>query len=164
MSNKEGSRKGSRPAGSSLDISESEMRELSSQVTQLVTEYFSEVSTLPVFPATSGGKTVEKLGTSLPIEGEPIDKLLNDCRVIIENSRHNGHPRFFGYVASPATAPGAYADLIASTLNTNVTSWRSGPAATEIERIVVRWLGALVGYAEDSHGLLTSGSSMANLT
>ncbi len=143
------------------------MRELSSQVTQLVTEYFSEVSTLPVFPATSGGKTVEKLGTSLPIEGKPIDKLLNDCRVIIENSRHNGHPRFFGYVASPATAPGAYADLIASTLNTNLTSWRSGPAATEIERTVIGWLASLIGYADknrEAHGLLTSGGSMANLT
>lgn len=153
---------------SSLDISEAEMRELSSQVTKLVTEYFSEVSTLPVFPETSGGKTIGRTGASLPIEGEPLERLLNDCRAIIENSRHNGHPRFFGYVASPATPPGAFADLIASTLNTNVTSWRSGPAATEIERTVVGWLAALIGYSganiNQAHGLLTSGGSMANLT
>jgi len=44
-----------RPAGASLDISEAELRELSSRVTQMVTAYFSEVSTLPVFPETSGG-------------------------------------------------------------------------------------------------------------
>ena len=48
------------------------MYELSSQVTKLVTEYFSEVSTLPVFPETSGGKTIRKTGTSLPLEGEPL--------------------------------------------------------------------------------------------
>src|SRR6185295_10295858 len=86
---------------------------------------------------------------------------------IIANSRHNGHPRFFGYVASPATAPGAFADLIASALNTNLTSWRSGPAATEIERTVVRWLASLIRYGDETHeahGLLTSGGSMANLT
>ena len=29
--------------------------------------------------------------------------------------------------------------------------------------MVVRWLGSLVGYGEDSRGLLTSGGSMANL-
>ena len=156
-----------RPAGSSLDISEAEMRELSSRVTQLVTEYFSEVSTLPVFPQTSGGKTISTMGASLPIEGEPLGELLDDCRTIIDNSRHNGHPRFFGYVASPATPPGAFADLIASTLNSNVTSWRSGPAATEIEQTVVAWLASLIGYGSDNHkahGLLTSGGSMANLT
>ena len=157
-------RKTSRPEGSSLEISEAEMNSLSSQVTQLVTEYFSRVPSLPVFPETAGGKTTARLGASLPLEGEPLDQLVNDCRAILEGSRHNGHPRFFGYVASPATAPGAFADLIASALNSNVTSWRSGPAATEIERTVVSWLATLIGYGKDAAGILTSGGSMANLT
>lgn len=167
MNNKDQTLATARPAGSSLDISEAEMRELSSQVTQLVTEYFSDVAALPVFPETSAGKTIGKIGASLPIEGETLERLLNDCRIIIENSRHNGHPRFFGYVASPATPPGAFADLIASTLNANQTSWRSGPAATEIERTVVGWLASLIGYSDETqeaYGLLTSGGSMANLT
>jgi len=157
-------RKTTRPEGSSLEISEGEMHELSSGVTRLVADYFSAVSSLPVFPETSGGRTTQKLGASLPVEGEPLDQLLDDCRAILDGSRHNGHPRFFGYVASPATAPGAFADLIASTLNSNVTSWRSGPAPTEIERTVVAWLAALIGYGDDTAGILTSGGSMANLT
>ena len=167
MNNRDQTLATARPAGSSLDISEAEMRELSSQVTQLVTEYFSEVAALPVFPETSGGKTIGKIGATLPIEGETLERILNDCHIIIENSRHNGHPRFFGYVASPATPPGAFADLIASTLNANQTSWRSGPAATEIERTVIGWLASLIGYSDqtqEAYGLLTSGGSMANLT
>jgi aromatic-L-amino-acid decarboxylase len=156
-----------RPPGSSLDISEGEMYELSSQVTQLVANYFSQVSAFPVFPETYGGKTIDQIGGALPTEAEPLEQLLDACRVILENSRHNGHPRFFGYVASPSTAPGAFADLLASTLNTNVTSWRSGPAATEIECTVVGWLASLIGYTDqtrEAHGLLMSGGSMANLT
>jgi glutamate/tyrosine decarboxylase-like PLP-dependent enzyme len=156
-----------RPADASLEISEAELHELSSRVTQLVTEYFSEVATLPVFPNTWGGKTIGEIGASLPLAGEPLEALLNDCRQIIENSRHNGHPRFFGYVASPANAPGAFADLIASALNTNLTSWRSGPAGTEIEHTVINWLASLIGYSTSErpgHGLLTSGGSMANMT
>ncbi|HKG77950.1 MAG TPA: pyridoxal-dependent decarboxylase, partial [Pyrinomonadaceae bacterium] len=82
---------------------------------------------------------------------------------VMDLSRHNGHPRFFGYVASPSTPIGAYADLIASALNANITCWRSGPAGTEIERMVVRWLGSLIGYDKDAKGLLTSGGSMANM-
>ncbi len=156
--------KTSRPAGTSLDISEAELRELSSAVTKLVTEYFAEVSTRPVFPEVSAGEVTAKLGATLPLAGEPLAQLLDDCRTIIENSRHSGHPRMFGYVSSPATPPGAFADLIASSLNANITSWRSGPAATEIERTVVRWLGALIGFSDNAHGLLTSGGSMANVT
>lgn len=149
---------------SSLEISPEAMIELSSQTVALVTEYFEHISELPIFPDTSGGETTLRLGQEMPREGERIAKLLNDCRAIFDRSRHNGHPRFFGYVASPATAPGAFADLIASTLNANITSWRSSPAATEIERLVVRWLGTLIGYSESAHGLLTSGGSLANLT
>jgi aromatic-L-amino-acid decarboxylase len=148
----------------SLDVSAEELRELSSRVNELVLEYFSEVAQLPVFPETFGGDTLEQVGSTLSAEGEPLARLINDCRTIIKKSRHNGHPRFFGYVASPATPAGAFADLIASALNANVTSWRSGPAATEIERTVVRWLGSLIGYDENARGLLTSGGSMANMT
>jgi len=156
-----------RPEGTSLDISEGEMQELSSRVTQLVTEYFSEVSTLPVFPQTSAGETVREISATLRAEGEPLEQLLDDCRAIIQKSRHNGHPRFFGYVASPSNPPAAFADLIASALNANVTSWRSGPAATEIEHVVIEWLASLIGYSDGNHpafGLLTSGGSMANMT
>lgn len=157
----------SRPEGSSLEISEMDLRELSAHTTKLVADYYSEIRSVPVFPETHGGQTNETLGNRLPIEGEPLDQLLDDCRAILKGSRHNGHPRFFGYVASPSTAPGAYADLIASAINANVTSWRSGPAATEIERTVVDWLSEMIGYAghgQKAYGLLTSGGSMANLT
>jgi aromatic-L-amino-acid decarboxylase len=156
-----------RPEAAALDMSDAEIQALSSGVTQLVTKYFSEVSNLPVFPDTSAGQTISAIAAGLPEDGEPLERLLGDCETILHNSRHNGHPRFFGYVASPATAPGAFADLIASALNANVTSWRSGPAATEIELQVIEWLASLIGYAGSDRrafGLLTSGGSMANLT
>ena len=148
---------------SSLEISAAAMDELSSQAVALVSEYFERIAELPIFPETTGGETTLRLGEDLPLKGEPLGKLINDCRAIIDRSRHNGHPRFFGYVASPATAPGVFADLIASALNQNVTSWRSTPAGTEVEKQVVRWLGSLIGFDEHSQGLLTSGGSMANL-
>ncbi len=148
---------------SSLDISAGAMHELSEQVTRLVTDYFAEISNLPVFPQTSAGKTSAQVGAKLSLSGEPLEELLAGCRGIIENTRHNGHPRCFGYVISPSTPAGAFADLIASALDINVTSWRSSPAATEIERIVVRWLGSMIGYGDNALGLLTSGGSMANL-
>lgn len=147
----------------SLDITDDALRELSAQAVALVLDYFANVSELPIFPDTTAAQIAEQLRTNLPVEGEPLERLMEDCRALIGASRHNGHPRFFGYVASPSTPVGAFADLIASALNQNVTSWRSAPAAALIEQTVVRWLGQLIGYADDSQGLLTSGGSLANL-
>lgn len=148
---------------SDLSLSKREIDSFSSQVIELVTDYFAQVSNLPVFPQTSGGPTITHLESRLPLTGEPLEKLLDECREIIKGIRHNGHPRQFGYIASPSTPAGAFADLIASALNVNVTAWRSAPAATELERLVVRWLGSMVGYSDKAQGLLTSGGSMANL-
>jgi glutamate/tyrosine decarboxylase-like PLP-dependent enzyme len=147
----------------SLDISREAFVEISSQAERLVFEYFAHISERPVMAPNHAGKTKAAVNVELPLEGRRLEELIDECRTVMELSRHNGHPRFFGYVASPSTAIGAYADLIASALNANITCWRSGPAGTEIEQLVVRWLGSLIRYDEDAKGLLTSGGSMANM-
>lgn len=133
----------------------------------LAAEYFESVAACRVFPEVTAESVAALVSKELPEEGEPFESVLEACRGVFDASRHNGHPRMFGYVASPAAPAAAFADLLASALNANVTSWRSGPAATEVEQTVVRWLSEMVGYArggERRGGLLTSGGSMANLT
>jgi glutamate/tyrosine decarboxylase-like PLP-dependent enzyme len=148
---------------SSLDVSEEALHEISSETTKLVFEYLTTIAERPVRAENFAGKTWHSIAAELSTEGVPLTQLLDECRTIMDLSRHNGHPRFFGYVASPSTPVGAYGDLIASALNANITCWRSGPAGTELERMVVRWLGSLINYDRDAKGLLTSGGSMANM-
>jgi aromatic-L-amino-acid/L-tryptophan decarboxylase len=148
---------------SALDVSQDVLEQISSEATKLVSEYLTTISARPVRAENHAGKTIAAIDAELSREGRPLDQLLDECRTVMDLSRHNGHPRFFGYVASPSTPIGIYGDLIASALNANITCWRSGPAGTEIERMVVRWLGALIYYDRDAKGLLTSGGSMANM-
>lgn len=148
---------------SALDVTPEAFNEISNEAGKLVFEYFNTVAAREVLSKQHAGKTISEIDAQLEDEGVPLSKLLDECRTMFDLSRHNGHPRFFGYVASPSTPIGAYADLIASSLNANITCWRSGPAGTEIEKTVVRWLGSLIGYDANAKGLLTSGGSMANL-
>src|SRR6185369_1803196 len=148
---------------SSLDVSDDTLNEISSSAMKLVFDYLTTISERPVRAENHAGKTTDSIDADLSTEGVPLDKLIDECRAIMDLSRHNGHPRFFGYVASPSTPIGAYGDLIASALNANITCWRSGPAGTELERMVVRWLGSLIHYDREANGLLTSGGSMANM-
>ncbi|HYW73136.1 MAG TPA: aminotransferase class I/II-fold pyridoxal phosphate-dependent enzyme [Pyrinomonadaceae bacterium] len=149
---------------SSLDIADEDLQALAKAFTDLANEYFDSVAERPVFTSASGESLRARFDEPPPAAAESLAKLIADCRDVVAGSRHNGHPRFFGYVASPSTPVGAFADLFTSALNASVTSWRSAPAGTQIEQTVARWLGALIGYDDDAHGLLTSGGSMANLT
>lgn len=151
---------------SSLDIADGEARELAARMVELALDCLAPDGERPVFPDTSAAEVARLFRLPLPREGVGLDALEQDFREIIRHSRHNNHPRMHGYVASPATHAGAFAALVASSLNSNVTSWRSAPAATEIERTVVRWLAEMIGYADSEEscgGILTSGGSMANL-
>ena len=149
---------------SALDVSQEELEQISDLATQLVFEYFNDVSERTVVARDFHERKGDLPNVSLAWESVPLIQLVEECQTIFDLSRHNGHPRFFGYVASPSTAIGAYADLVASALNSNVTCWRSAPAGTEIEKLVIAWLGQLISYDDNAHGILTSGGSMANLT
>jgi len=153
---------------STLDLPREELRELARMMGGLALDYMESAASLPVFPETSAAQLGSMFRGPLPMEGVGLEKLERDCAQIIGHSRHNGHPRMFGYVASPATPVGAFATLLASALNSNVTSWRSAPAPTEIEHVTISWLAEMIGYKgagrnEGAGGLLTSGGSMANL-
>ena len=99
----------------------------------------------------------------LPLDGEPLEDLLERCGALLGAGRRTA-PAFFGYVLSPAAPIGVAADLLTSAADQNVTSWRSAPAAMQLERTTIRWLGEFVGFASDAEGLFVSGGSMANLT
>jgi glutamate/tyrosine decarboxylase-like PLP-dependent enzyme len=153
---------------STLDLPPEELEELGRAFGRLALDYLGEPEALPVFPETSAEALKELFGGALPAEGSGLEALKGACAEVFRQSRQNGHPRMFGYVASPATPVGAFASLAAAALNSNVTSWRSAPGPTEVERTAVRWLAELIGFRgegsnETCGGLLTSGGSMANL-
>ncbi|MFQ5719906.1 MAG: pyridoxal phosphate-dependent decarboxylase family protein [Acidobacteriota bacterium] len=119
----------------------------------------------PIFPDLDNVDLESALVEPLPERGRPARLLLADLEgKVLPYLRDNGNPRFFGYVMSPPSAAGIAADLIASAVDQNLTAWRSAPAATELERLVVDWLRQITAMPDGSGGLLTSGGSMANLT
>ncbi len=148
-----------------LDPSPKRVAAMGEATVRLVRDYLERMPAGPVqAPGLTSAGIRDALTPELPIEGEDFGALLGVIdRVLYEGSRHNGHPRFFGYVASPGTASGACADFLASALNTNVTSFRSAPAATELERLTIGWIREILGCPPGTDGLFVSGGSIANL-
>ena len=147
-----------------LEPSADEIREWSNSVTQFMIDYLAGLRDRPVYHQTSSREIRSGLDSKLPIKGTDLDSLLKVFReTIVPFSRQNAHPRMFGYVQSPGTPIGAFADLLASTLNANLTIWRSAPAPVELERVTIDWIRQILGFGPEAGGLFVSGGSMANL-
>ena len=154
--------------GNVLDPSADEIRRLGGEAVEWVARYAAEVRDLPIYPPAPHelvDKIERALAEPLPQEGRDVAQLLATFRdVIVPGSRHNGHPRFFGYVSAPGAAVASIADLLASALNANLTSWRSAPAPTRLEHLTIDWIRQALGCPPGTGGLFLSGGSMANLT
>lgn len=149
---------------SPLDPSADEIRRWGHAAIEVMADFLGSIREQRVYPQTTARKIREKLERELPGEGVQFERLLETLReVIVPMSRLNGHPRMFGYVQAPGTAMAALADLLASTLNANLTAWRSAPAAVEVERLTIDWIKKIVGVDAGAAGLFVSGGSMANL-
>src|SRR6516165_4253009 len=147
-----------------LDPSADEIRDWGNSVIQLMSDYLGNLRDRGVYRHMFSRRIRDRLDATLPTTGTDFDLLLRVFREdIIPFSRQNAHPRMFGYVQSPGTAIGAFADLLASTLNANLTIWRSAPAPVELERVTIDWIRQILGFAPEAGGLFVSGGSMANL-
>jgi len=147
-----------------LDPSADEMCDWGNSVIQLMADYLGDLRDRRVYRHMSSREIRDRLDATFPTKGIHFDELLKVFReTVIPFSRQNAHPRMFGYVQSPGTPLAAFADLLASTLNANLTVWRSAPAPVEIERLTIDWIRQILGFNIEAGGLFVSGGSMANL-
>ena len=147
-----------------LEPSADEIGDWGNSVTQFMIDYLGGLRDRPAYRHTCSREIRSRLDSTLPIKGTDFDSLLKVLReTIVPFSRQNAHPRMFGYVQSPGTPIGAFADLLASTLNANLTIWRSAPAPVELERLTIDWIRQILGFPAEADGLFVSGGSMANL-
>lgn len=143
-----------------LEISNQDLSRLADEAIDLARTYWASLDDRPSYPSASGKQTTELFSRPWAEEGRG-QEVLQDFRSIAEYGRPSSG-RFFGYVVGSGEPVGALGDLLAAVLNQNVTSWRSAPSATSVERSVIGWLADAVGCAGFT-GSLCGGGSAANL-
>ena len=157
----------SRPSGrSAFDMSGDAFREAGHSLVDAIASFYDSLPDREVTRAREISEVREMLGDDrFPGEGRSADELLAEVApLLFDNSLHNGHPRFLGYISASAAPVGALADMLAAALNANVAKWDLSPVASEIESRVLRWIAELISYPEEAAGIMTSGGNVANLT
>jgi aromatic-L-amino-acid/L-tryptophan decarboxylase len=135
------------------------------RVVEWIERYFARPDTYRVMPTVRPGEVAAALPVEAPESAEPFERILEDFeRVIVPATTHWNHPRFFAYFATTAAPAAIAAEALAATLDVKAMLWRTSPAATELEEVVMRWLGRLLGLPERWTGVIYDTASVAGFT
>src|SRR6059058_1682373 len=143
------------------DTPREEFRKQLHELADWVADFRENIESLRVAPGEKPGAIRARLPAQGPEEGEAFEKILGDVdRLIVPGMVHWSHPMFLGYFGWTATAPGILGEIVTAPLNVNAMTWRTSPAATELETLVVDWVRQWVGLPNEFGGVVYDTASV----
>jgi aromatic-L-amino-acid decarboxylase len=146
------------------DLDPEEFRRHGHQVVDWIARFLAEPERHAVLARVKPGVVRGALPAAAPAEGEPLERILADFeRIVLPGITHWNHPGFFAYFAISGSVPGILGELLCAALNVNAMLWRTSPAATELEEVVLDWLRGLLGLPTGFRGVIYDTASISTL-
>src|SRR5438445_5009004 len=143
------------------DTPPEEFRKQLHELADWIADFREHLEQLRVAPNDNPGTLRAKLPERAPEEAEPFAKILSDVdRIIVPGMVHWSHPMFLGYFGWTSTAPGILGEILSAPLNVNAMTWRTCPAATELETAVIDWLREWIGLSDEFDGVVYDTASV----
>jgi len=153
--------KAAKPLG---DMTPEEFRRHGHALVEWIATYFEQVESYPALSAATPGDLVRALPADAPVDGEPFERVIEDLdRLILPATTHWNHPGFFAYFAITGSAPGVLMEFVSAALNQQAMLWRTSPAATELEEVVLRWLARLMHLPDAFDGVIYDTASISTM-
>ncbi len=146
------------------DMSKEDFRRLGHELINWIADYFEHIDERPVLAAIEPGDLKAKLPSVPPAHGEPMESIIEDLdRLITPALTHWSHPSFFAYFATSTSAPGIFGELLTAAFDNKAMLWRTSPASTELEEVVLDWLRQMMGLDPGMHGIIYDTASVSSL-
>jgi aromatic-L-amino-acid decarboxylase len=129
-----------------------------------IADYRENIDERRIAPTGPPGAVLAQLDTVPPETAAPLEKIFSDIeRVIVPGVAHWAHPQFMSYFGCTTTSPGILAEMIIGALNVNAMTWRTSPAATELETLVLDWLRQWLALPNEFTGVVYDTASISTM-
>jgi len=146
------------------DMDLKDFRKYGYQAIDWIVDYLANPDKYPVLAQVKPGQIREALPRSPPEDPEAMDSILKDLdQIIVPGITHWNHPGFFAYFSITGSGPGILGELFSAAFSVNAMLWRTSPAATELEEVVLDWLRQMLGLPADFQGIIYDTASISSL-
>ncbi|XP_039662699.1 aromatic-L-amino-acid decarboxylase [Perca fluviatilis] len=126
-----------------------EFRRRGREMVDYVANYLENIEQRPVYPDVEPGYLRSLIPTEAPLEPDNYDDIIKDVeRVIMPGVTHWHSPYFFAYFPAANSYPALLADMLCGAIGCIGFSWASSPVCTELETVMLDWLGKMLNLPE----------------
>jgi aromatic-L-amino-acid decarboxylase len=141
-----------------------DFRRFGHELIDWIADYFENIDQRPVLPAMEPGDLKAQLPSAPPLHGEPMEQIIADVdRLIAPALTHWSHPSFFAYFATSTSGPGIFGELLSAAFDNKSMLWRTSPASTELEEVVLDWLRQMMGLDPGMIGIIYDTASVSSM-
>ena len=129
-----------------------------------IADYFDTIEQYPVKSQINPGEIKSRIPQLPPEAGEPMATIFNDFQqIIIPGISHWQHPGWFAYFPANNSPVSVLAEMLTAGLGVQGMIWDTSPAATELEEVVMSWLGKMTGIPSEFSGVIQDTASTSTL-
>src|SRR6266853_2728551 len=146
------------------DVPADEFRKQLHELADWIADYREHIGERRISPNDEPGAILAQSNATAPETAAPLNEIFADMeRVIVPGVAHWAHPQFMSYFGCTTTSPGILAEMITGALNVNAMTWRTAPAATELETLVLDWLRQWLGLPNEFTGVVYDTASISTM-
>jgi aromatic-L-amino-acid decarboxylase len=151
-------------APASGDMSAENFRRAGHEIIDWIADYFENIEQLPVLAQIEPNWLKDNLPKSAPVEGEDFAEVLRDVdRLILPAVTNWNHPNFHGLFATSTSAAGIFGEIFSAAFDMKAMLWRTSPASTELEEVVLDWLRQMMNLDAGLKGIIYDTASVSTL-
>lgn len=130
-------------------LNHQEFRRQGHMIIDMLADYYRDIEKYPVRSQVEPGYLRQLIPQDAPDYPEPIETILQDVqRDIVPGLTHWQSPNYFAYFPSSGSIAGFLGEMLSTGFNVVGFNWMASPAATELESIVMDWLGRMLRLPE----------------
>ncbi|KAG1689126.1 Histidine decarboxylase [Nymphon striatum] len=127
-----------------------EYRRRGKEMVDYIADYLENIRDRRVYPDVKPGYMRLLLPDHAPEEGESWDSIIEDVnKIVMPGITHWQSPYMHAYFPALNSPPSLLGDMLADALNCICFTWASSPACTELETLVMNWLGRMLDLPDE---------------